>query len=298
MHTNILSILSSAFAMHPDHAVAYLPIIQRMIEGPLAPALPISEREAAFTAKISSNQDVYVISEYGMEAPPEKAPKNSIAIMSMIGAITKYDQTCGGAGTITKNNIIARALQNENIKGLILLSDSPGGEAFAGKRIADTIASQSKPVYTVVDGLCASAMYHVAAVTKIFATSPMDKIGSIGTLITLADYSAYFESKGIKMLELYATESTEKNTEVREALKGNIKPLQRYLNAINDAFVSDVKNARGTSITDPDAYKGKTFLAADALTAGLIDGICSLGEAIATMQSSFTSNKSIIKNHF
>ncbi|MCP5326777.1 MAG: S49 family peptidase [Oceanospirillaceae bacterium] len=256
--------------------------------------MSIADRELECDARISAS-GVYVVSEYGEAAPPENAPEGSIAIISLSGVVTKYDQgSRGTAGTITKNDLLARALANPNITGVILLMDSPGGQAGAGERMVQTIRKADKPVIGVIDGMACSAMYEIAAAcTEIYCVDQMSKAGSVGTFVTVADYSKQLEQMGIKLLELYATDSTQKNIEVREALAGKPEKLQAYVDEINAIFLASVKESRGEKITDPDAYKGKAYTAKAAEAAGLIDGIATMDQVIGLMDSKISISKSI-----
>lgn len=59
------------------------------------------------------------------------------------------------AGEITQ---LATWMEAEDPKAPILVTiNSPGGEAYTGLGIHDTLASLACPVYTMVNGLCASA---------------------------------------------------------------------------------------------------------------------------------------------
>ncbi|MEZ6189569.1 MAG: ATP-dependent Clp protease proteolytic subunit [Planctomycetota bacterium] len=59
------------------------------------------------------------------------------------------------AGEITR---LVTFMEAENPEAPILVTiNSPGGEAYTGLGIYDTLAATSCPVYTLVNGLCASA---------------------------------------------------------------------------------------------------------------------------------------------
>jgi protease-4 len=288
------SVLSGVWAIEPNKAEAHLPIIARMLKGDFNSVLSIPDREeAAKINGITTTSGLHVISEYGQATTPESAKPGSIALIAFNDVITKYDQYCGGAGTMTKNNLLIRSLNNPNVEGVILYSDSPGGEAGAGERISQTINKTNKPVWGYVDGIGASAMYEILASTKnISAMSAMDEVGSIGTLVTITDYSAYLEKEGIKLIQLYADASSQKNIEVREALKGNTKLLQEFVNKLNDQFIEKVKTNRGDKIKNADAYKGKLFMAEDAISAGLIDSIMSFDAFVGEMEKHISNNSS------
>jgi ATP-dependent Clp protease protease subunit len=69
--------------------------------------------------------------------------------------VISEDVNSNMAGEITR---LVNYMEAENPSAPILVTiNSPGGEAYTGLGIHDTLKSTSCPVYTVVNGLCASA---------------------------------------------------------------------------------------------------------------------------------------------
>lgn len=287
------SMMCGVWALEKKSASGYLPVVEQIISGVHRTVLSIAEREEKCGLAIRSGGGISVISEYGHTNTPEDA--RGIAVIGFQDVITKYDQESGGpAGMITKNNLLQRALANPKVDGVVLYMDSPGGEALAGGRISSTIRNQDKPVFSFVDGMSASAAFEfTSASTEIYLMDESAEVGSIGSYVTIADYRAHFEARGIKLIEMYAEESSLKNYEVREALKGNEKPLQEYINKINDLFLDAVKQNRGDRITDGDAFKGKLFMGSEAVNAGAADGIANFDSVIGLLQNKIEQSKKV-----
>lgn len=104
----------------------------------------------------SLKNGAYQISEYGGWSPPEDAPKNSVAIMNINGAITKYDQECGPSGMLTKANLLNRCYNENNIKAIVLNIDSGGGEGMGCRIMQEAINSRNKPVVAFCNDFVAS----------------------------------------------------------------------------------------------------------------------------------------------
>lgn len=175
-----------------------------------------------------------------------------------------------------KANLLRRCYANDNIKGIVLNVDSGGGEGMAMRLMAEAINERNKGVIGFVDDYACSAAYGIlAACDVIVANSEQARIGSIGTYITIADYTKYFEKQGIKLTDVYASDSTEKNIEYREAIKGNTKPVQEIANRFNDYFLNHVETSRDDKLlSDKKSWgTGKVFFAKEAMDLGLIDEI-------------------------
>lgn len=102
-------------------------------------------------------------------------------------------------------------------------------------------------------------------------------IGSIGTYITLSGIGP----NDAPTIEVYATDSTEKNIESREALNGNTKPmLDNIINPLNDSFKAGMTRNRYGLLNKEKVFTGATFQAKDALKYGLVDAIGTFDDAI------------------
>ncbi|MDD4009263.1 MAG: S49 family peptidase [Fermentimonas sp.] len=272
-------ILSNIWLINASHASNYLPLITSYLKGELKEKENNQHDYLRFAEK---NLSGYHVSEFGNATPPEEAHEDSIAIIDFTNAITKYDSCCD-AGMLTKSDLLQRCFDNDNIKGIIFNIDSGGGEGAAMRHISETIAQRNKPIISYVSDFACSAAYGIASCTDlIVANSELATVGSIGTYVSVADYTEYFKKMGINLIEVYASDSTEKNMEVREAVKGNTKPLLELANRYNEHFLSMIEENRKEHLK-ADRSKwgtGKTFFASDALEIGLIDKIDSFSNIL------------------
>ena len=279
-------IFNSVWLMDPDYAINYLPLVSSYIKGERT--TQASKMDRAFDDNngvlfAEKANGLYQVSDYGGYSSPEKAPEESIAIISITGAITKYDQDCGPSGMATKSSLLQRCYANPNIKGIVIKQDTGGGEGGAMRLMNETITKRNKPVIGFVDDYsCSAGMGILADCDLIIANSPMARIGSIGTYMTIADYTERFKQEGINLIEVYASDSIHKNNEYHEALKGNLEPLRAIANKFNDSFLEMIELQRGDTLkADRKVWgTGKVFFAEEALSIGLIDKIDSFDNII------------------
>ncbi len=271
-------ILSNIWLMDASRAAAYLPMVISWLKGS---PLQVNANDTADHCRNDLQLAVkslsgFEISEYGYEVSPEDAPEDSIAIININGAITKYDQDCGPSGMITKSNILNRCFANDKIKGIVLNIDSGGGSGDAMRHFVAEVGIRNKPVLAFVSDFAASAAYGIASsCDAIVANYDLAEVGSIGTYISLVDYSEKLKKEGINLIEVYASDSKDKNNEVKEALKGNLEPLRQRADHFNEKFLSMVESNRGEKLkAGRDVWgTGKLFYADQALEMGLIDSI-------------------------
>jgi ClpP class serine protease len=277
-------ILNGFWAIEYGYSLNYLPLITPWMQGErpsfATTSMTKAERESNLLYDgvrfATINSDAYTISELGLSNPPEDAPDNSVAIITISGAITKQDQNCGPAGMVTKSNILQRCYANDNIQGIVLDIDSGGGSSYGMFLFNETLAARNKPVVGFANDMAASAAYGILSGCDLaIANNDLAQIGCIGTISTIIDYSEQLKKQGINLIEVYASQSTDKNNEFREALKGNLDPLQAKVDTVNAEFLNMVKTNRLSTLTGDETEwnTGKTFFATEAKKIGLIDGI-------------------------
>ena len=271
-------VFNGIWMIDSDYATNFLPLVTNYIKGDIKekPATKENELTISFATRQS---DKFTVTPYGYYSAPEAAPEDSVAIIHINGAITKHDQWCGPDGMLAYASLMDRCYANDNITGIILSMESGGGEAYAMRVMNDAIARRNKPVVGFVDDFAASAAYGIiSGCDHIVANSPQAMVGSIGAYQTIADYTEYFKLQGINLIEIYATQSKDKNQDFHEAIKGNLEPLRKKIDVFNESFLSMVETNRSGKISGErkEWGTGKMFFAEEAIAIGLIDEINSL----------------------
>jgi ClpP class serine protease len=157
----------------------------------------------------------------------------------------------------------------------------------------ETLKNCTKPTLAFVDdGTCASAAYEIAAgCDEIWASKNTDRVGSIGTMISIYNLDKMYEKEGIQMHDIYATKSTDKNKMYKEASQGNYKKIvAQMLDPMNEEFINAIKSSRPK--VSANALTGELFMASKALELGLIDQVGSYADAITYLSNKAKSFKS------
>jgi signal peptide peptidase SppA len=143
-----------------------------------------------------------------------------------------------------------------------------------------------KPCYAYVEDLAASAAYWIASqCDKVFANSTA-MVGSIGTYMTVQDYSAAAAQCGVKVHVVRAGAMKGVGTPGTEVTAEHLGELQRLVNDLNAQFVSAVGTGRKLSAESAQALAdGRVHVGRNALSLGLIDGIQSFDSTLATLKA-------------
>lgn len=261
------------------------PVFKGLFAGLQLDEGPEPENHKPFAIKAA---DKTVISEYyddEDDIPTEQEEKVKTKVINVLpirSVITKHDQSCGPVGTRTLGNRLLNADADENVIGHILIIESGGGQSQAVPELTEAIEKCMKPVVAWIDGISASAAYHIACYAQeIIASRDFDFVGCIGTMMLFSGRKAKSEenSLGEVSVTIYADQAPEKNEDYEKAINEfDFKLIKDgILNPINEKFIADVKAQRPQIL--PEQLKGKTFYAKDVV-GSLVDSIGDFSTAV------------------
>jgi len=169
---------------------------------------------------------------------------------------------------------IENAASNTDIKGVLLVVDSPGGAvppsielAYAIKRL-----KESKPVVVYAKGTIASGSYYASIWANEIIANPGSMVGSIGVIMQGADLSGIMQKIGIKTQVVKAGKYKQLGTTDREWKEFEINELNKVIQGTYDMFSKDVADARGLDFSKRDRYaNAHIFTALQAKEVGLVD---------------------------
>lgn len=181
---------------------------------------------------------------------------------------------------------IEKAQKNENIKGVLLNVNSPGGAVPPSIEIAYAIRElqKHKPVIAYASGIMASGSYYSSIYAKKIIANPGSIVGSIGVIMESADVSELMKTIGVKTQIVKQGTYKEAGTPTRKWTEAERKELETLTKDTYDLFVSDVAAARGLKVEDAKAYAdAHIFSSKRAKEVGLIDEIGVMSTAKADL---------------
>ena len=197
----------------------------------------------------------------------------NLAQLSLSGAIMDDSEILEKIETL-KND--------EAIKGVLLLIDSPGGALSPSVEISLAIKSLNsrKPVVAYAKGTMASGSYLGGVwANKIYA-NPGSFIGSIGVIMQGLDVSEAAAKLGFAEQIVKAGELKEAGTMMRKWSDAERASLQALVDESYELFTREVAQARSLDLRKRDAWaNARVFLASGAKGVGLIDEVGSLEDA-------------------
>lgn len=262
----------------------YLPLVASFLDGKL---------QATEQKVKECKSEVVSAEDYGMQGQG-----GAIAVIHISGPIVRYSDWYS-VGTTAIAKTITAAAEDEAIGSIVLRIDSPGGSVNALPVIRKALSSarEKKKIYAHVQtGMICSAAYYIASFAhEIYAEDALDVVGSIGVMCSWYDFQGFWEKYGAKYHEVYATESTEKNLDFRNAKEGDYERLRiKYLDAYYGDFAAVVAENREGKVSEK-AMKGDTFFTEEAIELNLLDGQMTFEELInrAAVSGSSSTTKSM-----
>ncbi|EAI4581461.1 signal peptide peptidase SppA [Campylobacter coli] len=182
---------------------------------------------------------------------------------------------------------IISAKNNDNIKGVLFVIDSPGGAFAPSMELALAIKDlkTKKPVIAYASGTMASGSYLAGVGANKILANPASFIGSIGVIMQGADLSELAKKIGIKEQTIQAGEFKSAGTFTRAWSEEEREFLQNLIDESYDLFSEFVAKERDLELDKrKDWANARAFLAQNAKDLGLIDELSNYENAKKELQ--------------
>jgi protease-4 len=206
-----------------------------------------------------------------------------------IAVIYAQGEIMGGEGDISvigegaMRESLKKAVENDDVKAIVLRVDSPGGSALTSELIWRDIelAKKKKPVVVSMGNVAASGGYYISCnASRIFA-EPNTITGSIGVFGVLPNFTQLSTKLGIHA-EQVSTHKNSSDYSLFTPLQDNTRAvIQESVEKIYSTFVKRVAAGRKMSFEEVDAIgQGRVWAGTDAVKIGLVDEIGGLDDAV------------------
>ncbi len=221
-----------------------------------------------------------LLASYG----PPSAGKQ-IGVVTIAGTITDGEGGPGSAAGDTVSGLIYDALDNKNLKALVVRVDSPGGSVMASEKIRLAInAAKAKkiPVIVSMANLAASGGYWISMPADVIFADPATITGSIGIFGVIPSAEAGLAKIGVNADGVKTTPLSGEP----DVLNGFSPEFDRVAqSAIENGynqFLTRVATARKKTLAQVDAVaQGRVWAGGTARELGLVDRSGGMDEALA-----------------
>jgi protease-4 len=176
------------------------------------------------------------------------------------------------------------AFESRNTQGVVVRINSPGGSPVQSQTIYDEMRRLRKkypniPLYVVVEDICASGGYYIAAAADRIYVSRASIVGSIGVRMDGFGFTGLMDKLGVERRLLTSGEN--------KAMLDPFSPLderhkrfaQQLMDEIHQQFIAAVREGRGKRLKEtPDIYSGLIWSGQKSIELGLADGFGTLDQ--------------------
>ncbi|MFI0545800.1 MAG: S49 family peptidase [Brachymonas sp.] len=178
---------------------------------------------------------------------------------------------------------LREAFEASGAQAVMLRINSPGGSPVQAGQINDEIrrlkAKHHKKVYVVVDEMCASAAYYIAASADEIYVDKASLVGSIGVLMDGFGFTGTMEKLGVERRLLTAGTDKGMLDPFSPQNPEQVAHAQAMLDEIHQQFIAVVKEGRGKRLpADANVFTGKFWTGQNAIKLGLADKVGSLDQ--------------------
>ena len=169
-----------------------------------------------------------------------------------------------------------KARENSQVKGVLLVVDSPGGAVAPSLEVAYAVKrlKAAKPVIVYAKGILASGSYYASIWADEIIANPGAMVGSIGVIMQGADLQGLMDKLGIKAQVVKAGKYKQVGTIDRAWTPYEKAEIEKVIDGTYDMFVHDVATARGLDPEKSGVYAdAHIFTASQAKAVGLVDAI-------------------------
>ncbi|MBK7415548.1 MAG: S49 family peptidase [Dechloromonas sp.] len=195
------------------------------------------------------------------------------AMVSLNGVI----QSKGEANAEKLMAALQSAFEEKNSVGVVLRINSPGGSPVQAGMINDEIRRlrakyPDKPLYAVVEDMCASGGYYVAVAADKIYVNKSSIVGSIGVLMDGFGFTGTMDKVGVERRLLTAGANKGFLDPFSPQAETHKSHAQSMLNDIHQQFIDVVKTGRGKRLKEtPEMFSGLMWTGVQSVQLGLAD---------------------------
>ncbi len=172
-------------------------------------------------------------------------------------------------------NTLDKFNKADNVKGIIVRINSPGGGVTASEKIYNALKRTKKPVYVAMESVAASGGYYSAVGGDRLFANQSTVTGSIGVIMHTIKYKKLLDKIGIDSNVIKSGAMKDIGSPTRDMTAEEKALLQSVISDMYDQFITAIANNR-KKLSKEQVRKiadGRIFTGRQALEASLIDEI-------------------------
>lgn len=256
-------------------------------------AAGLIDGESHLDALLGEDDDKIVKAEEYAATDPESVgfdPVSTYALIYGSGNVVTGDEgaTPSGEPVFSSGAIrdaVEAAAEDDEIDGIVVRIDSPGGSALASelmwRAITEAKRESNKPVVASFSDVAASGGYYVASAADSIVAPGAAITGSIGVFSLRPFLGGLYDKLGVRTELLTRGAHADFLSSTRPSSSGGHERLESVVLDIYRLFLERVAEGRSLEMAEVDAVaQGRVWTGEQAFERGLVDRIGGLHEAV------------------
>lgn len=230
------------------------------------------------------------IQDYISKVSENNNSENNIAVIYLDGDIDSVSSSYGNTNITSENFKVKldKALEINNLKGIVIRINSGGGSALESKKIYDMIMELKVPVYVSIGNIAASGGYYISSAADKIFIEKFGLTGSIGVVSMLPKYVGTLNKLNINVNHITRGKYLNISDPSVELTNEDRIAYMNRLEAVYNEFKNDILVKRTGLNTNSleNIAQGKVWLGLEAKELKLVDEIGGLYDTIDSLQNS------------
>ena len=240
--------------------------------------------------KVDKKDDLNFVTPDDMASSLEDiATGDHIAVLYAVGEIDgspSMGSTDEGINSDKLSETIHDLMNDDNVKGLVLRVNSPGGSAFGSEQIWKALMdfkAAGKPLAVSMGDYAASGGYYISCCADRIFAERTTITGSIGIFGMIPSFNELIENKlGVHMASVKTNENGDMGALGKKLTPAQLAALQNMVNQGYELFTKRCADGRHvTQDSIKSIAEGRVWDAITAKQIGLVDDFGGIREAVA-----------------
>ncbi|OTP79484.1 S49 family peptidase [Caballeronia sordidicola] len=203
-------------------------------------------------------------------------------LVQKLGSMRPYSGMTGYDGT---RALLSTAMNDQDVRAIVLDVDSPGGEVAGCFDLVDAIyhASAVKPIWSILTENAFSAGYAIASAASKVIVPRTGGTGSVGVICMHVDMSQALSKAGIDVTLIHYGAKKADGSDMQPLTKPALARFQADVDAMGELFVETVARNRDMSPAKVRDTEAGTYLGAAGVDVGFADAVMAPDEAFASL---------------
>ena len=203
-------------------------------------------------------------------------------LVQKLGSMRPYSGMTGYDGT---RALLSTAMNDQDVRAIVLDVDSPGGEVAGCFDLVDAIyqASTVKPIWSILTENAFSAGYAIASAASKVIVPRTGGTGSVGVICMHVDMSQALSKAGIDVTLIHYGAKKADGSDMQPLSKPALARFQADVDAMGELFVETVARNRDMSPAKVRDTEASTYLGAAGVDIGFADAVMAPDEAFASL---------------